>query len=44
MSAHEAIPDAPNILDCIPKYILDHYFRSHEDYLRAVKMRNSLSN
>ena len=40
MSAHENIPDAPNILDCIEKSVLDNYHRTHEDYLRAVKMRD----
>ncbi|AEC53190.1 hypothetical protein SCRM01_244 [Synechococcus phage S-CRM01] len=44
MSAHDNIPDAPNILDCIAPSILDYYFRSHEDYFRAVKMRDALTN
>lgn len=42
MSAHENIPDAPNILDCIADSVLDFYCRSVDDLQRARKMRQAL--
>jgi hypothetical protein len=44
MSAHENIPDAPNLLDCIAESVLDFYCRSVEDLDRVQKMRATLTN
>lgn len=44
VSAHEALPDAPNLFECIDKNVIDFYCRCADDLNRVEVMQKALSN
>lgn len=44
VSAHEALPEAPNLFECIDKSVIDYYCRCADDLNRVELMQQKLNN